>query len=401
MIDKSKLRAIFKKAQTNAKTAVEEGASRRARDERILDLKIGNSYRLRLLYYPTKTREKPFINLNIHRHYNPDTKEYLKVVCPTSEHIQGVQGFDTCPVCKALSDLWRRKQDGDQVAEKIYNDCRRTAENYAVVYVVKDSLTENSNAGKVKILRYGYQISDFLNMYCLGIPAKGQPAPDDEEVIGFEAFDLENGRDLIIKVGKKDVRASGRTIMFPSYETSFSAKTTSIPLTDDDLPGIFKELRFDEDFYKDVDTDALNNFYKKCILAEDSNDDKSSDEDEEDVPYEDEEPKFKKFLKKPAPKPVDDEDEDEDEDDEEEELPKNPVKKSKKIELPDDEEDDEEIETPKPKKKFSVKFDEEDDSDSDDDDDEEVEVAPKKKASSEKKKSSIEDDFDFEMPDDI
>ena len=355
MIDKNKLKAIFKKAQTNAKARSAEMTNEtRTVDDRFLQLKIGNTYHLRLLYLPVEKREKPFIELQVHRHFDPTTRKYTRVVCPTSEHLLGSAGFDKCPVCRAMSDLWKAGQAGDKKASEAYRANRRTQENYAVVYVVKDSLTENSNAGQVKILKYGFEIAKFLNANCLGIAAKGDPEPDPDEVIGFEAFDLENGRNLVIKVGKKDVRgANGEIISFPAYSTSFSQKTSAIDITEDDLPKIFKDLRFDESFFTEADNKALLDFYKNFVNPESEAAPEKSEE-EEDVPYE---------FEKKAPK---------------KEKSSSPA--SKFFDEVEDEDTEEKSEDSS-------------------DEEEEEEVAPKKAAPKKAKAASKEEDFDLDFPD--
>ena len=357
MIDKNKLKAIFKKAQTNAKARSAEIANEGGRsiDDRFLQLKIGNTYHLRLLYLPVGKREKPFIELQVHRHFDPTTRRYTRVICPTSEHLLGSAGFDKCPVCRAMSDLWKAGQAGDKQAAEVYRQNRRTQENYAVVYVVKDSLTENSNAGQVKILKYGFEIAKFLNANCLGIAAKGDPEPDPDEVIGFEAFDLENGRNLVIKVGKKDVRgANGEIISFPAYSTAFSQKTSSIDLTEEDLPKVFKDLRFDESFFTEADDKALLDFYKNFVNPESEAAPEKSEEEEEDVPYE---------FEKKAPK---------------KEKSSSPA--SKFFDEVEDEETEEKSEDSS-------------------DEEEEEEVAPKKAAPKKAKAASKEEDFDLDFPD--
>lgn len=357
MIDKNKLKAIFKKAQTNAKARSAEIANEGGRsiDDRFLQLKIGNTYHLRLLYLPVGKREKPFIELQVHRHFDPTTRRYTRVICPTSEHLLGSAGFDKCPVCRAMSDLWKAGQAGDKQAAEVYRQNRRTQENYAVVYVVKDSLTENSNAGQVKILKYGFEIAKFLNANCLGIAAKGDPEPDPDEVIGFEAFDLENGRNLVIKVGKKDVRGSnGEIISFPAYSTAFSQKTSSIDLTEEDLPKVFKDLRFDESFYTEADDKALLDFYKNFVNPESEAAPAKSEEVEEDVPYE---------FEKKAPK---------------KEKSSSPA--SKFFDEVEDEDTEEKSEDSS-------------------EEEEEEEVAPKKAAPKKAKAASKEEDFDLDFPD--
>lgn len=263
-LDKSKLQAIFQKAQVNAKKAASAPSQKKV-DDRFLKMNIGSTYHLRLLYLPTQKRTSPFIELQVHRFYDQATKEYTRVVCPTSSHILGSAGFDRCPVCKALASIWKMSQEGDKLAEEIYRTARRSVENYAVVYVVKDSSTENPQTGKIKILKYGFEISKFLNAECLGIAGKGQPEIDQDDIVGFEAFDLSAGRNLIIKVGKKDVRIGGKMVSFPEYETAFSRSLSAVDVDIDNLPAIFKEIRFDEDFLVDIDEEALINYYNKFI----------------------------------------------------------------------------------------------------------------------------------------
>jgi hypothetical protein len=336
-LDKTKLAAIFKKAQQTAKKSVSSEGTAKKFDDRFLKLNIGSSYQLRLLYLPTKERQVPFIEHQVHRNYDAATKTYTKVVCPTSSHISGVAGFDECPVCRAMSDLWKRAQNGDTVAGEIYKNCRRSAENYAVVYVAKDSSTENPQTGKIKILKYGFEIANFLNSECLGIAGKGQPEIDPDEIVGFEAFDLEAGRNLIIKVGKKDVRMNGKTVSFPAYETSFSRSLTSIPVDIDDLPKIFEELRFDQDFFVNSNSDELLSFYKKFVAAEaeEATVNEFVEEDEEDdIPMDYPSPK------KSTKSMTDLLEEDEDEEPEEDEV---------------DEDEDEDEEFPAPKKSSAAK----------------------------------------------
>lgn len=342
-LDKSKLQALFQKAQANAKKAATSSAAKKRVDDRFLKMNIGSTYHLRLLYLPTQKRQSPFIENQIHRFYDPLTKEYTRVVCPTSPHILGGAGFDKCPVCKVLGDLWKRSQEGDKLAEELYKNHRRGEENFAVVYVVKDSSTENPQTGKIKILKYGFEISRFLNAECLGIAGKGQPEIDPDDIVGFEAFDLSAGRNLIIKVGKKDVRIGGKAVTFPSYETAFSRSLSEVDVDIDNLPQIFKEIRFDEDFFVDMDEEALLSYYNKFI--KNKLNDTTSHEEESEESVEELEPDF--------------------EDDEVEEAPKKRFiesveKKTKSMTdlLEEDDgifEDDEEEEMPAPKKSSKPK----------------------------------------------
>lgn len=346
-LDKSKLQALFQKAQANAKKA--SAPTQKKVDDRFLKMNIGSTYRLRLLYLPTAKRTSPFIENLVHRYYDPMTKEYIRAVCPTSSHLLGSAGYDKCPVCKVLSELWKRSQEGDKLAEELYRAARRSDENYAVVYVVKDSSVDNPQTGKIKILKYGFEISKFLNAECLGIASRGQPEIDPDEIVGFEAFDLSAGRDLVIKVGKKDVRIGGKSVTFPEYETSFSRTLSEVDVDIDNLPHIFKELRFDEDFFVDADEDALLNYYNRVIKSRlnSVNEQEEVVEDEDDVSFDmDEEDKT------PASKP----------------SSKKQLSMSEMLEEDDDifGDDEDEEPAPPPKKKSAAKASKVDDLDLDD-----------------------------------
>lgn len=396
---KTTLRDLFAKAQKNEQAKVVTSHQ----DERFLVLKPGRRYRVRLLFSPTEKRSGPFIETKIHRNYNPNLRKYTKVLCPSSDYLEGYEGYKMCPICQAAGKFYEKAQLGDANAQKMYNSIKRITENYAVVYVVQDSQEGEGNvAGKIKILKYGFDIQKVFDRFVMGKAVKGEPEIDPEEVIGYDAFDLENGRDLIISVGSKKVGAQ----VYPEYNASFSGKYSSVPLTEEEVADAVKKLRFDEDFFVEYDMNAINAFYKEIVLKEsgadlDINEDKSDDEGED----EDDSEVFKKPVKKVAPaKKFDLEDEDEDE-----EEPTKPAKSAKKapvIEDDDDEddlkyEDDEEEEQPvkktSPAKKSSAsKF------DLDDDEEEQVKPAKKVKKVVEKEPepSEDEDDEDWEFNED-
>ena len=395
---KTTLRDLFAKAQKNEQSKVTTSHQ----DERFLVLKPGRRYRVRLLFSPTEKRSGPFIETKIHRNYNPNLRKYTKVLCPSSDYLEGYEGYKMCPVCQAAGKFYEKAQLGDANAQKMYNSIKRITENYAVVYVVQDSLEGEGNvAGKIKILKYGFDIQKVFDRFVMGKPVKGEPEIDPEEVIGYDAFDLENGRDLIISVGSKKVGAQ----VYPEYNASFSGKYSSVPLTEEEVADAVKKLRFDEDFFVDYDMNAINAFYKEIVLKEsgadlDINEDKSDDEGED----EDDSEVFKKPVKKVAPAKKFDL-----EDDEEEESTKSAksVKKAPVIEDEDDEDDlkyeDDEEEKPvkkvaSAKKSSASKF------DLDDDEDEEEPVKPVKKAKKvvekEPEPSEDEDDEDWEFNED-
>ena len=260
---------------------------------------------------------------------------------------------------------------------------------------------EGNVAGKIKILKYGFDIQKVFDRFVMGKPVKGEPEIDPEEVIGYDAFDLENGRDLIISVGSKKVGAQ----VYPEYNASFSGKYSSVPLTEEEVADAVKKLRFDEDFFVDYDMNAINAFYKEIVLKEsgadlDINEDKSDDEGED----EDDSEVFKKPVKKVAPaKKFDLEDD-------EEEEPTKPAKSVKKAPVIEDEDDEDDLkyeddEEEKPVKKVaSTKKSSASKFDLDDDEDEEEPVKPVKKAKKvvekEPEPSEDEDDEDWEFNED-
>lgn len=363
---KDKLKALFKKTQQVAQA--EASASSAMPDNRFLKLEIGKSYRFRLLYLPTEKREKPFIELQTHKHYDPKSKKYTRVVCPTSEHILGRGGFDSCPICQANYQLYERKQAGDYQAGELYKQMRRGSENYAVVYVVKDTSVENSMQGECRIIKYPYDVAKKLNLYVLGITQRDMPEPDPDEILGYSAFDLESGIDVIISVGKKSVPELNA--VFPEYSVSFSKNATSVPLTEEQLPEIFEKLRFD-DLLEPMDKSKLGDFYSKFILGESV--ESATEEDEVVLP-----PKATKKNAKPVLEETDDDEEDVPYDEPSIELPKkkSPTKKSAVS-------------------KFLEDFDDEEESD---EADEEL-VSPPAKASKKKSKQVVEDDDDWDIPD--
>lgn len=400
---KTTLRDLFAKAQKNEQSKVATSHQ----DERFLVLKPGRRYRVRLLFSPTEKRSGPFIETKIHRNYNPNLRKFTKVLCPSSDYLEGYEGYKMCPICQAAGKFYEKAQLGDANAQKMYNSIKRITENYAVVYVVQDSLEGEGNvAGKIKILKYGFDIQKVFDRFVMGKPVKGEPEIDPEEVIGYDAFDLENGRDLIISVGSKKVGAQ----VYPEYNASFSGKYSSVPLTEEEVADAVKKLRFDEDFFVDYNMNAINAFYKEIVLKEsgadlDINEDKSDDEGED----EDDSEVFKKPVKKVTPAKKFDL-----EDDDVEVEPAKPAKPAKKVPVIEDEDDDEDDlkyeddEEEKPVKKTApVKKSSASKFDLDDDDEEEEQVKPVKKAKKvvEKepepsKDKDDEDDEDWEFKDD-
>lgn len=388
---KDQLRALFIKAQKNE----QEKSVKSFADDRFLKFKIGNTYTLRLLFCPGPQRTTPFIEQRVHRNWNANLRKYTRVVCASSPYIGGYEGYKSCPICQAAAGFYPKKEAGDANAKIMYDTAKAVTENFAVVYVVDDGVKdeEQSARGKIKIIKYGFDIQKVLDMYVMGKEVKGSAKIPDSEIVGFEAFDLEAGRNLLISVSAK----KAGEITFPNYTASFSTKLTAIPLTEEDVEAAFKELRFDEDFYVSSDPKAINAFYKNFILKngteldiqEDSDEDSELSDDTADA---DEVFETKSNVRAVGKKTSNIEDE-EDEEDEEDDL---------SFDVEDDDEDEEPVITPAKKqtKKITKKpviEDDEDDEDFADFEAEEPAPAKKKTVKSDKKASTDIDEEDWNL----
>ena len=294
---RDKLKELFAKAQAKVQTQSEGTAD--YTDKRILKFKSGTKYRVRLLFYPGDKRDTPFINTYIHSYYDPQRKKYGSVICPTSEIAEGSAGFDSCPICTACNAFWNSAQMGDKEAEIMYRKFRSRAQNYAVVYVVSSTEQEEVSTGQFKIIKYGFEFARFFQQYIFGVPQRNMPQLEDDEIVGYKAFDLEAGYDLIISVGTKDTVINGEHVTFNDYNLKFANSVSAVNLTEEDIAEAFKELKFDEDFYKVSTKAELDEFFNTFINTGTEDLDtvqskqskpqktivnKASDEDE-DVPY--------------------------------------------------------------------------------------------------------------------
>ena len=362
----STLRDLFNKAQK-----AEQTKSSKFVDERLLKFQIGSSYKLRLLYCPSEERTSPFIEQRIHRNWNPNLKKYTRVVCPSSPYLDGYEGYKACPVCQAAASLYQKKQAGDANAKILYDTAKSITENYAVVYVVSDTTEGEANAtGQIKIIKYGFDIQKILDIYVMGKEVKGSPKLDDDELVGFDAFELQNGRNLVITVSEKKVG----DVHFPSYTASFSSRTSDIPLTQEDVEEAFAKLRFDEDFYVKADQKEISDFYKNFIQRGSLDVEEEFDEENAELVNDD------------------------DEADEVFNTKDKPAKKSKPV-IEEDDDDEDDIPMPKKSKKVLIEEDEEDDDlnmDFDGDNDDEEEIVVKKPTK--KSKPVIEEDDEEEVP---
>jgi len=232
-------------------------ANTKSSDERLIQFKPDNTYRVRLLYYTDKSieREAPFIEQRIHSVWDEESRRLGKVICPTSNYVNDKAGFDMCPVCRNNSKLWKEHKAGSQTSHELYKKFKRKFYGYSLAYVVNDSFNAENN-GKVMILRYGVGISDFFKKEILG------EGDDKADPVGSTAFDLEDGYDLIITVSKNPTEFG----VFNSYECKFARDKSSINADAKKLETEITALDFDKDFYTLSTKEEIQEFYQDFVL---------------------------------------------------------------------------------------------------------------------------------------
>lgn len=329
-------RSIFEDIQKKLKenNGSLSGATNSFKNENVFKPTKAGTMTVRLLWLPEAAgvkRDFPMINTYVHRFYNANAvKKYDKVICPTSQHMDGENpnGFRNCCICNAVSKFYKESNDSPS-ARELYQTFHRACECYVPVYVVSGP---EELQGQVKILQYGKQFKDFFNRKIFGIVAKTgddvEPI-DTDEIIGIEAFtyyDPENdevvttGYDLIISTTIENMTIGNRKVQMPKYTLDFSRKPKSInemcgvnlkkASGVEYFKGLNEELGFDKNFLVTSTPEERQAFLNSYIIKDESsavpgkdinsliNNSVDEDEEEEEV----------KPVKKPVKKapPVED-----------------------------------------------------------------------------------------------
>jgi hypothetical protein len=79
------------------------------------------------------------------------SREFGKIICPSSEYVHGVNGFQMCPVCRNNNKLWKDSKNGSETAKQLYRQFKRKLNGYALVFMINDPVNPENN-GKVKIV---------------------------------------------------------------------------------------------------------------------------------------------------------------------------------------------------------------------------------------------------------
>ena len=254
------------------KKQLDEKSSKSTEDfkpnENFIQFKPGNSYRFRLIYSdpsgsPREKINSPFLNRYVHKFKDAEDNHH-HVICPTSEYFDGEPGgFKKCPICTANSANYKKwEKSKSETTRQLFDTFKRQFSGFALVYVVNDGSNEDNN-GKVRIMRYGKKIQEFLAREIFGIVKKGEAAPSDDPYFG-DAFDPNDGFDLIINVTESTSTAG----TFNAYATSFSRSKSSIDVDMSELSEMIDACNFDKELGVVSTYDEIDEFYRVHMLNE-------------------------------------------------------------------------------------------------------------------------------------
>lgn len=250
------------------------------KDDRFLEFPKGNyTYKFRLVFAVPENSKRvhPFIYQQSHSFYDEDNREFFNEVCPTSDYLLYNKGFDICPVCKEASKLYKEyDKTNSELKYKLYKKIKRSFNGYGVVYVYNDPVNEENN-GKFKLIRFGWTIYKSLQRDVFGIVNNQDEdqSIDDDEVIGFEAFDLKSGYDFMICTEPQGD--------YNRYSIKWSKKKSKAPFTEDEALQAVKDLRFDEDFYKDYSLENLTKLVNRFVSIYELRCNNETNEEKEEV----------------------------------------------------------------------------------------------------------------------
>lgn len=240
-----------------------------------LKFEANKTYKVRLLFDESEKRKQgetynPFVNKYVHGGKNAQGK-WNTVTCPTTH---GRAGFDTCPVCIHNNKLWKSWIDTGMERDKtLYDMYKRKFNGFALCYVINDPTTPENNS-HVKYFRFSIRQHRWLQREIFGIIDNYNKSEEDKEVVGeeditgYDAFELEAGYDLIITVTKQGE--------YLNYDYKFARKATAIDAEDFDvLEDEIVEVDFDRHITSSSDED-LQNFYRTVVMSSDDLDDIST-----------------------------------------------------------------------------------------------------------------------------
>lgn len=236
-----------------------------------IKMEAGKTYRLRLLYDESDKRTGPFVEKYVHGGKDAQGK-WRSVTCPTT-HKPGA--YDECPVCTHNNKLYQSFQNTGMERDKELLDMyKRKFNGFALCYVVSDPTTPENN-GHVKYFRFSIFQNKWLKKKIDGIIDTYKMSEDEIvaaqaalDPLQFDAFDPDNGYDLIISVGTQG--------KFLNYDYEFARNKTALKYDIEALEAEIADINFDSHITSSSAED-LNNFYRTVILDTEETDDISDD----------------------------------------------------------------------------------------------------------------------------
>lgn len=187
----------------------------------ILKFSAGNTYQVRLVPNATSPKETIFHYYN-HGWNSNATGKYVTALCPTTFG-------ESCPIDTYYLKTYRNGTEAEKESARILS----RKESWTVnVYVISDP--ENpENEGKVKILRYGKELSKIIQSALEG---------DDSDEFGVEkVFDVKSGSTLRIKCESRTGTNRGSRQMV-TYASSKFLSPSEIDLTDKQVEQLYSEV---------------------------------------------------------------------------------------------------------------------------------------------------------------
>ncbi len=234
----------------------------------------GNTYKFRLLFrqedknskwnwHPDLHTDDGFIKRVVHGAKDGAGK-YRTCTCPVTFYDSN--GYDMCPTCGVLPELYEDDYD-------TYAKLKRRNNYYAYVYVVNDPVTPANN-GHVKEMWMGQSLYADLKAKIWGIDEryKGENEEleeiDPDTVYEAEAFMLEDGFDLIIKVTTKKVKGKNgqKDREYNEYNASFAKDRSSLDVDIKVLEKEIEELGIGKNFKPETE-EKLQEFFECCVLG--------------------------------------------------------------------------------------------------------------------------------------
>lgn len=232
--------------------------------------------------------------------YKPTGKWYIEKSLTTFD--------EKDPVSEYNSQLWNSTQDDSAPERKQARDQKRRLHYVSNIYVVSDPQNKAAE-GKVFLFKYGKKIFDKITKMM---------NPDLESEPRINPFDLWKGANFKLKMTRQNVNIGGRNVSFPNYDESVFLTPGALNEDDDLMEQIWKSEHSLKEIVDRKNFKSYEDLKKRLddVLGLTSSASKSTTtrakgdiEDDEDVPFEDSKPIFKKAT--PAPV-VEDEDEEDD-----------------------------------------------------------------------------------------